>query len=72
MYYLQYPYIHTFGMNVYIFFSPTYRYFTVLGKWEGLQWMEVEPERGEFILANNGWVLDNPPIDFASEDSQVW
>ena len=43
----------------------------MLGKCEGLQWMEVEPERGEFVLANNGWVMNNPLIDFASEDSQV-
>lgn len=52
--------------------SLLYSYFTVLGGGGDLQWADIESSRGEYVLANDGWVMDAGPfINFANEGSKV-
>ena len=50
----------------------TYRYFHVIGGGQDLHWQEIESQRGEYVLAHNGWVMNaDPLVNFASKGSQV-
>ena len=48
------------------------RYFNVIGGSKDLNAVEMESQRGEYVLAHNGWVMNaDPLINFAGEGSQV-
>ena len=45
----------------------------MIGGSQDLYWAEVESQRGEYVLAYNGWVMNaDPLINFAAEGSQVY
>lgn len=49
------------------------RYFCVLGSGEDLHWQDVESQKGEYVLAHNGWVMNADPLaNFAAEGCQVY
>ena len=50
-----------------------YRYFCLVGGGgKDLHPQEVETQRGEYVLAHNGWVMNaDPLVNFAAERSQV-
>ena len=49
-----------------------YRYFNVIGGVKDLNAVEMESQRGEYVLAHNGWVMNaDPLVNFAAEGSQV-
>lgn len=49
------------------------RFFIVVGSGQDLHWREMETQRGEYVLAHNGWVMNaDPLVNFAEEGSQVY
>ncbi|KAL5487406.1 hypothetical protein EMCRGX_G020000 [Ephydatia muelleri] len=49
------------------------RYFCVLGSGQDLHWQDVESQKGEYVLAHNGWVMNADPLaNFAVEGSHVY
>ena len=51
---------------------PLLRYFCVVGGGNDLGWDELETERGQYVLAHNGWVMDaDPLVNFAAEGTKV-
>ena len=64
------PYDMCINIGLHIIFL--YRYFTVIGGGKDLNPVEMESQRGEYVLAHNGWVMNaDPLINFAAEGSQV-
>ena len=52
---------------------PPPRYFCVVGGGKDLLWQEMESQRGEYVVAHNGWVMNaDPLINFAAEGSLVY
>ncbi len=48
------------------------RYFCVVGGGSDLEWDELETQRGQYVLAHNGWVMDaDPLVNFAAEGTKV-
>ena len=44
----------------------------MIGGGKDLNPVEMESQRGEYVLAHNGWVMNaDPLINFAAEGSQV-
>lgn len=48
------------------------RYFSVVGGGNDLVWEELESQRGQYVLAHNGWVMNaDPLVNFAAEGTTV-
>ena len=44
----------------------------MVGSGGDLQWREMDTQRGEYVLAYNGWVMNaDPLVNFAGQGSQV-
>ena len=58
---------------LFIFFLPVpCRYFSVVGGGSDLGWEELESQRGQYVLAHNGWVMNaDPLVNFAAEGTTV-
>ena len=49
-----------------------FRYFSVVGGGNDIGWEELESQRGEYVLAHNGWVMNaDPLVNFAAEGTTV-
>ena len=44
----------------------------MVGSGGDLQWRDMDTQRGEYVLAYNGWVMNaDPLVNFAGQGSQV-
>lgn len=44
----------------------------MVGGGNDLAWSDLESQRGQYVLAHNGWVMDaDPLVNFAAEGTKV-